>query len=82
LLNVEIDKIENVKDPARAHEAVSSARGARPGMPDTHMKTDDPARTRRSAAMSRAAPARASPAWHRIGVESGYLPRRVFKRQT
>ena len=46
------------------------------------MKTDDPARDAPSAAPCRAAPARASAAWHRIGVESGYLRAELFNRQT
>jgi hypothetical protein len=51
-------------------------------MPERHMKTDDPARNAPSAATGRAAPARASPAWHRIRVESGYLRGELFNRQT
>jgi hypothetical protein len=46
------------------------------------MKTDDPARNAPSAAPGRTAPARASAAWHRIGVESGYLRAELFNRQT
>jgi hypothetical protein len=45
------------------------------------MKTD-PARNAPSAALGRAAPARASPAWHRISVESGYLRAELVNRRT
>jgi hypothetical protein len=46
------------------------------------MKTDGAERNAQAAAPGRAAPARGSGAWHRIGVESGYLRGELFNRQT